>query len=176
MVTTASRSSYTLYACNSPCQGTAKSHGCKPSHYPERTMGQEGQGTNQRQRSTPDLTPSPGAHPCSEMANNRPLPLSPFKTRKAKNSSSVAFGVWKGPRCDNRVLHTTPHKSKTTVTGKASECLHLAWCFRSPSSVLIQHQSVSRKSNRCSRPTSGYSVCTDELADVLRHHLFIHDT
>lgn len=119
MVTTASQSSHTLYACNSPCQGTAKSHGCKPSHYPERAMGQEGQETNQRQRSTPDLTPSPGAHPCSEMANNRPLPPSPFKAKQAKNSSSVAFGVWKGPRCDNRVLHTTPHKSKTTVYRKS---------------------------------------------------------
>lgn len=156
MVTTASRSSYTLYACNSPCQGTAKSHGCKPSHYPEREMGQEGQETNQRQRSTPDLTPSPGAHPCSEMANNRPLPLSRQSKQRTAQVWHSGFG---------KVLavitgcYTWPHtRVKLQFTGKASECLHLAWCFRSPSSVLIQHPSVSRKSNRCSRPTSGYSL------------------
>lgn len=96
------------------------------------------------------------AYSCSEMANNWP-PL-PFRARKPKNSSDVAFGVWKGPHCDNRMLHMTPHKSKTTVTRKASECLHLAWCFRSSSSVLIQHPSMSRKSNRYSPPTSGYSL------------------
>lgn len=37
----------------------------------------------------------------------------PFTARKPKNNSDVAFGVWKGPHCDNRMLHMTPQKSET---------------------------------------------------------------
>lgn len=85
-----------------------------------------------------------------------PLPLSRQGKRRTAQVWHSGFG---------KVLavitgcYTWPHtRVKLQFTGKASECLHLAWCFRSPSSVLIQHPSVSRKSNRCSRPTSGYSL------------------
>lgn len=84
-----------------------------------------------------------------------PLPLSGQGKQRRAQMWHLGFGkvLTVKTGCYTR-LHT---RVKLWLQEKP-ECLHVAWCFRPSSSVLIQHQGMSRKSNRCSPPTSGYSL------------------
>lgn len=125
-----------------------------------------------------DLIPSQRAYCCREMANN--WPPSPFRARKAKKSSDVAFRVWKGPHCVNRMLHMThTHTPRTRGKLRLQEKPLSAYTLRVLQVIRCVDTASEYEQEKQQAQSTGILilfVCTAELADVLKHHPFIHGT
>lgn len=106
-------SSHTPHACNSPCQGTAKSSGYQ--HYPERSIGQEGPETRWMWLSGRHLR-----EPIPVVKWLTTVPLPPSQQEKLRPAQMGPLGFGKVLTVINRMLHMTPPQSKTMVTIKVT--------------------------------------------------------